>query len=101
MLLFPLCFLAYAYAAFGSKWQLYLRYRFSHSKPSVSLLYMPKEARDNLRAELYDPGSKSSPSSSDSESGDKNDKKQASSAASEAPSASSEAPGTSDAPGER
>ena len=55
VLLCPLCFVAYAYAAFGSKWKDYLNYRFSHSNPSVSVFYMPKEARDILRAELYEP----------------------------------------------
>ena len=55
VLLCPLYFMAYAYAAFGSKWKDYLSYRFSHSNPSVSVFYMPKEARDILRAELYEP----------------------------------------------
>ena len=31
VLLFPLCFVAYGYAFFGSKWKLFLRYRLSHS----------------------------------------------------------------------
>ena len=53
MFLCPLCFVAYGCIAFGSKWRLYLRYRFSHSEPSVSFFYVPKEARDNLRVELF------------------------------------------------
>ena len=43
VLLPPLCFMAYALIAFGSKWKLYLRYRLSHSMPSVSLFYMVQD----------------------------------------------------------
>ena len=55
VLLFPLCFVAYGYAFFGSKWKLFLRYRLSHSNPNVSIFYMPKETRDNLHTQLYEP----------------------------------------------
>ena len=55
VLLFPLCFVAYGYAFFGSKWKLFLRYRLSHSNPNLSIFYMPKETRDNLHTQLYEP----------------------------------------------
>ena len=45
-LLCPLGIVAYACAAFGSKWQLYLRYRM--------LFYLPEETRANLRAKLFE-----------------------------------------------
>ena len=54
VLLCPLCLVAYACARFGSKWKLYLRYRLSHSNPSVSILYLHKDARDDLRTQLFD-----------------------------------------------
>lgn len=46
VLLCPLCMVAYACAAFGSKWQLYLRYRV--------LFCLPEGTRANLRAELFE-----------------------------------------------
>ena len=55
VLLFPLCFVAYGYAFFGSKWKLFFRYRLSHSNPNLSIFYMPKETRDNLHTQLYEP----------------------------------------------
>ena len=55
VLLFPLCFVAYGYAFFGSKWKLFLRYRLSHSNPKLSIFYMHKETRDDLRTQLYKP----------------------------------------------
>ena len=55
VLLFPLCFVAYGYAFFGSKWKLFLRYRLSHSNPKLSIFYMHKETRDDLRTQLYEP----------------------------------------------
>ena len=76
MFLCPLCFLAYGFIAFGSKARVHRRYRLSHSNPSVSFLYMPKEARDNLRSELYaTEGKDKEESDSDAESVDKDNKK--------------------------
>jgi len=72
----PLCFLAYGFIAFGSKARVHRRYRLSHSNPSVSFLYMPKEARDNLRSELYaTKGKDKEESDSDADSVDKDNKK--------------------------
>ena len=48
-MLCPLCLVAYACARFGSQWKLYLRYRLSHSNPSLSPAYLRKDARDALR----------------------------------------------------
>ena len=55
VLLCPLCLVAYACARFGSQWKLYLRYRLSHSNPSLSILYLHKDARDDLRTQLFEP----------------------------------------------
>ena len=41
VLLCPLCVVTYAYAAFGSKWRHYLRYRSSHSKRSCRVRMPP------------------------------------------------------------
>ena len=46
VLLCPLGMVAYACAAFGSKWQLYLRYRM--------LFCLPEHTRAKLRAELFE-----------------------------------------------
>ena len=54
-LLCPLSLVAYACARFGSQWKLYLRYRLSHSNPSLSILYLHKDARDDLRTQLFEP----------------------------------------------
>ena len=54
-MLCPLCLVAYACARFGSQWKLYLRYRLSHSNPSLSILYLHKDARDDLRTQLFEP----------------------------------------------
>ena len=55
VLLCPLCLVAYAWARFGSQWKLYLRYRLSHSNPKLSILYLHKDARDDLRTQLFEP----------------------------------------------
>ena len=55
VLLCPLCLVAYAGERFGSRWKLYLRYRLSHSSPNLSILYLHKEARDDLRIQLFEP----------------------------------------------
>ena len=54
-MLCPLCLVAYACARFGSQWKLYLRYRLSHSNPSLSPAYLRKDARDALRTQLFEP----------------------------------------------
>ena len=55
VLLCPLCLVAYACARFGSQWKLYLRYRLSHSNPRMSIFYLHKDARDDLRTQLFEP----------------------------------------------
>ena len=55
VLLCPLCLVAYACARFSSQWKLYLRYRLSHSNPSLSPAYLRKDARDDLRNQLFEP----------------------------------------------
>jgi hypothetical protein len=77
----PLAVLAYACSGTdfpSSQWKLYLTWRFAHSNPHVLLLYMPREARNNLRAELFKPREPAAlPAATESATtGDKDDKEE-------------------------
>ena len=65
VLLIPVGFVAYACVAFGSKWELYLSYRFSHSNPHVRIFYLSWEARDILRSRVYSTRTDNSPEAGD------------------------------------
>ena len=67
VLLIPVGFVAYACVAFGSKWELYLSYRFSHSNPHVRIFYLSWEARDILRSRVYSTRTDSLPEAGDAQ----------------------------------
>ena len=67
MLLMPVGFVAYACVAFGSKWELFLSYRFSHSNPHVRIFYLSLEARDILRSRVYSTRTESLPEAGDAQ----------------------------------
>ena len=52
LLLLPVLCLGYVCFRYPSNVGLWFKYRFSHSNPVVILLYVPKEAREEMRRRM-------------------------------------------------
>ena len=66
LILCPVAICCYAKARYGSESSSWLRWKCSHSNPTVPLLYVPKDIRENMHRKLfYVEGDKSAQSAAD------------------------------------